>query len=815
MSNIHGLFPSTVPRSAVAAMAVRFLGALARLSVLGAILLQASGFSNSTTSVDNRQSVSILALAPYAGVGLAEPGWKGGPALIPAVRLAVDRINNRTDILSGYMIQLLEGNSGCQHKPRSVYSFVSNIFHDGAKKRTSNHVIGVIGPACSESALLLGTLGAKDSASIIQVSPSATSILLTDTATYRNTFRTLSTTLQHLHGVAELMAHNAWENVAVLHDSTRLYFSLIAEKFLSEHSANIGFDSEIDTVYHPLGELEAQYKVIVLLAGSRLTREVMCLAYHHQPQLIYPVYQWIIIEKEKEQFLANVQFMYNGKFYNCSRGMMKQAIEGAIFTTFRIIARESHLQPTDVDLTFKRYQELYAEYLQNHLEELTALNRESIYEADAEEYAVSYYDATWALALALNASLDQLSKDASVSFAHYKHGQPDITSIIRRHLSSLQFEGLMGRIAFKNSTHDSSTHINFKQCNNSESSLIAIYNGTDLVNVSSKARFVVDEFYHKVAGVHLAATTIVVLAVIILALYTLCLHGMFIIFGIRNDKSVKAASVNLSHFMFSGCYLILIRVSLIAVEYSNSWQTRSTAESLKRDVILGVICNVDEWLNSIGISLVMGTLCGKLWRIYRLFNHFTTKRFLVSDETLTIFIASLVAINAILLLLWTAVDPLLADFEQQGIEYNGEDEPIIVERVHCRCEYFSVWITLIFALILAEVTGVVVLSLLNRHVNRRHFQTTKSVNLMIYLIAMLCFMGIGLAFVFQSLDIHYTYVSWQFSLLSIVCLVCVFMFSPPVYAAIKAQLSLAGGTIYKTSKSKEATELCVVDTSRA
>ena len=117
------------------------------------------------------------------------------------------------------------------------------------------------------------------------------------------------------------------------------------------------------------------------------------------------------------------------------------------------------------------------------------------------------------------------------------------------------------------------------------------------------------------------------------------------------------------------------------------------------------------------------------------------------------------------------------NLNNKAIEYNGEDEPIIVVRVHCRCEYFSVWITLIFALILAEVTGVVVLSLLNHRVNRRHFQTTKSVNLMIYLIALLCVMGIGLAFVFQSLDIHYTYVSWQFSLLSIVCLVCVFMFS--------------------------------------
>ena len=256
-------------------------------------------------------------------------------------------------------------------------------------------------------------------------------------------------------------------------------------------------------------------------------------------------------------------------------------------------------------------------------------------------------------------------------------------------------------------------------------------------------------------------------------------------FGVQNQKSVKAASVTMSHFMFSGCYLILLRVFLIAVEFSAGWQTRSGDEVYRCEVAFGVICNVSEWLNSIGISLVMGTLCGKSWRIYRLFNHFTTKRYLVSDVTLTLFIVCLVSVNVILLVMWAAFDPLLATFEQETIEYSGEDEPVILLRVFCRCQYFSIWISIAFSILLIEVTGVVVLSLLNRRVNRRHFQTTKSVNLMIYLIALSCFLGIGLAFVFESLDIHYTYVSWQFSLLSIVCFVCVFMFSPPAFSALK------------------------------
>ena len=184
------------------------------------------------------ESIAFLVLGPYGGTAAAEtPNWKAGPAVIPAVRLAVDRINNRTDVLKGYRILLLEGNSGCQNEPTSAYGFVSNIFYDGAVPRTFPSVVGVIGPGCSESAVLLGTLGARDDISLIQISPAATSPLLTDTVKYRNTFRTLSTALQHVGAVTQLMALNSWQDVAVLYDHSRLYFRITAENFLSEYSS--------------------------------------------------------------------------------------------------------------------------------------------------------------------------------------------------------------------------------------------------------------------------------------------------------------------------------------------------------------------------------------------------------------------------------------------------------------------------------------------------------------------------------------------------------------------------------------------------
>ena len=712
-------------------------------------------------------TVAILVIASHADKSV-EPDWTAGPAVIPAVKLAVDRINNRTDVLPDHNILLLEGVSGCQQESYSTFGFVSEIFH----APTSVSVVGVIGPACSESAIVLGKLVAKDGISLIQISPTATSPVLNDADKYLNTFRMLSPSIFHANVVIQLIMHNDWKDIAVL------YSLSLVDAFLNILPYEVGFISEIHSTNYPLENIIEQFKVIVLIAETKHILQTLCLAYHHQPQVVYPIYQWIIVDELP--LISSVEFTYHGEFYNCPQDIMAQAIEGSIFTSYPLQdARENKSKPTDVDITVEQYQEMYREYHNKHVEDLDKFQRNLMCDlsANAEDYSISYYDATWALVLALNASLDSLP-----SLTEYKYGQPVTTRIIRQQLSQLVFEGLMGRIAFQDS-HAPKPFLRITQYIACENIHIGTFKGKTLNIFNGKAHFVEDTFHRQFVGVHVAATALISLIFTIVAVYTAFLHIFYILF--QNHKSIKATSFRMSHFMFSGCYLILMIVFLHTVGYSYEWHTQGEAESRIRDITFGMVCNVREWSQSIGISLIMSTLCGKLWRIYRIFSHFSTHRFLISDLTLTIFIIAVVTVNMVVFVLWTTIDPLFAVYEQQGIRYDGQHEAVILERAYCHCSYYSVWISLVYAVILSLVTCTVVLSLLNRRVHRTYFKTAKWVNMMIYLLALSCFLGFVSAFIFEEHNIHYAYILRQLSLLSIVSLVDLFLFSPPVFRVIK------------------------------
>ena len=399
----------------------------------------------SKATVGFGRDVCLVVLAPFpdkVARPIFQPDWDGGPALIPAARLAADRINNRTDILAEYRLRLLEGDSGCNVETKSALSVAGNLFEHSL----NCSVVGIIGPACTGATTFVGDIGALDEVSLIQISPSATSPILISSE-YVNTFRVLSSSLEHVEVFIRLMEQNGWEDVAALYDADRLYFRSTFEYF-QNISAHIGYYSTVSNNTIPLDDIWARYKVVFVFVGASLARKILCLAYHFQPSLIYPNHQWIFHDKTADQFLVDFSFSYRGQVYKCSKQEMAMATDGIILDVYRLKRMNTTTQ-TDVDLTYEQFSDMYKIYLKDYLKEVNLTNKD--YNQNGEDFATVYYDATWAMVLSLNHSLHDLA-NLNTTLSSYSYGQPSATAVIKTYLSDLQFEGLSGRIAFQNST---------------------------------------------------------------------------------------------------------------------------------------------------------------------------------------------------------------------------------------------------------------------------------------------------------------------------------------------------------------------------
>jgi len=82
------------------------------------------------TSPGGANTLYLVSLLPYPDTRpTLQPSWEEGPALMPAAELAVELINNRSDILSDYNIEMIAGDSGCDVTTKAVTAFVETVMH--------------------------------------------------------------------------------------------------------------------------------------------------------------------------------------------------------------------------------------------------------------------------------------------------------------------------------------------------------------------------------------------------------------------------------------------------------------------------------------------------------------------------------------------------------------------------------------------------------------------------------------------------------------------------------------------------------------
>ena len=110
-----------------------------------------------------KRCTSSLSYPDPSGDPSLRPSLTNGKDIIPGAKLAIQEINNRNDILTNYKPELIEADDGCNINGKSIISLINNLYYEG------KHIVGIIGPQCSDSTKAMASLTGKSEIALINV----------------------------------------------------------------------------------------------------------------------------------------------------------------------------------------------------------------------------------------------------------------------------------------------------------------------------------------------------------------------------------------------------------------------------------------------------------------------------------------------------------------------------------------------------------------------------------------------------------------------------------------------------------------------
>ncbi len=752
-----------------------------------------------STSTGRNKIINLLALVPYPDartVNTSNYGNSPANVVIPAICLATQHINDREDVLNGYTIRIIGADSGCPLWLNSIVHLTEHVFGSG------QNVAAVIGPACAMASQRVGSfaaLGVQRSdgkPSLLQIGSTSSPSLSKDA--FSNTFRVTSS-MAYVNSFLKLISVRGWTRFAALYQPNSFFLSLFQQFSDKTSDDQLVYSAGLyERADFPLEEIrEQRVRVVFMFVEKGFASKVLCVA--KQLHMTYPTFQWIFHSRTADQIVQEypVSVTYKDKPYTCTKEEMRKAARGVILNVYSL--EKSDNTSTVANLSFDSYKE---QYKVEHEKFAVKLENQSYGVVNETQFSNAYYDAVWALAIAMNQSLLTLSK-SGYELADYNYREGNATEIIRTELLKTKFNGMSGHIEFDQTTRDNmgiAIELLQIQPDVNESSgavRIGYYRHflNDNLELGPHATLWIDssEFEVVYVGWSNARTYGLLFTTLLVLVVTVSLHLANIFLG--QHRSMKATSTRLNHLIFSGCYLYIFgATSYVCFE---SILVNSIRTFTEQDFILySVNCNMYVWCCMLGYTLIFGTVCGKTWRIYRIFSHFRRPHnILIADKSLVAFVSGMMLVDLVLLTVISYTDPWLL---RQTEEFDGEK---INMYVHCGASGIPTVFVIMVLYKAAQSVLVVMLALLTRKVSRGEYKSTKSLNALVYILILLTGLSSVLYVALSNSRLGRDLLLF-FVLVIFVVLCDIFLFVPPVWPVVKKKKDEFVGFV-SSSKEKE------------
>ena len=703
-----------------------------------------------------KPTLKLLASLPFPDETLSQI-YSGGHSLVPAVQLAVDHINKCSEFLPEYTLDVVIVDSGCNtDKARS--SLFENVVHG------STPIAGIVGPVCSEAALVIAPLNIIGRLGVTQVT-TGTSPLLNSRTNYPITFGIVSSSLVFANTFIALIEHNQWKIISIFYESDNRYYSSVYQSFTETFSRrfpteNIKFASEITLNLVPIeAVVNLGIRIVIVIASSSSTRSLICLAYYNKIQ--FPTYQFVIMELSLESLLQEHKFVYNGVEYDCSAETMQKALTGSVLTSYNFTSTA----PEIVTVSGLTFAQLQSDYEQKFKEYSDAINMSV--DEDVYSYPYVFYDAVWALTMGLHHSSPVL-KEMNQSLSSLDMFWTDATEVVRDSMYRTEFQGASGWISFDNETRRANTVVDILQVDDEGLAvLVGYYNAGDTVIINERS-FVNDSLYLDFSILHPAVTAVGSVFVLIALLLSIALYAATLYYG--KVPSVKATAPKLNFFIFLGCCLIVASVIALTLQ--------SSSHSSEEAVGIG-LCTTYTWCLNFGYTLIFGTLLVKSWRLYQIFfRSFKVGEYL-TDFMLSLMVMMLLLVDIILCVAWVVAFPV----KESEVDISNTPLHVILQRTCTYTWFLAVELGYKGILTLA----VLCLTIANRRIKQKSFRNTRSINTLVYSLVLVTGIGLPTSIILNYLrfNVNVTY-SVTSAMLIIIVYLCLFLiFFPPLIPVFK------------------------------
>nr|XP_002127474.1 gamma-aminobutyric acid type B receptor subunit 1 [Ciona intestinalis] len=586
-------------------------------------------------------------------------GWSGGQACYPAAQMAVEDVNNRSDILQGYKINLVKKDSKCDAGlgTRKFYDLLqdSRIF-------TLLTGCSSVSTPIAESAYLWN---------INVMAYGASSPALSNRSRFPSFFRTHPSANLHNPTRIKLFQMFGWKRIGIISQGSEVFESTAKDlrtRLIQENMEIVtqqSFHADPKVAVQNLKKVDV--RIIVGLFYEGAARKVMCEAF--KEKLFGNRYVWFLIGWYKHGW-----HIVPEKGVDCTEDEMADTVEGH-FTTEILM-----LNPTnDTTVSGMNTQE----FLQRLSNTTTDIHLKGGYEE-----APLAYDAIWAIAIALNNSIQRLQT------SDLTRNNGLILNDMYRSLNASSFTGISGTVVF-DSDGSRMAWTKVERMENGVYKEILIYHAEKKImkriNKINWKQPPKDRTMTVKRTLKLSTSAFVAGGAMAAMCGFFCVACLCFTWKERNNKLIIPPGSSLNSISLFGFLLLISAIFLSGL-----------------NDITGPICEVRAWTLSIGFTLAFSPLFAKLWTVNDLhkkmiFDGRSTKKkkkdvkvnFTLNTETVVVMVVPLV-LDLIVLITWSCIDRLVQSKSKLAPYEEGE---VIInpELKKCVSNYTTIWIGVMFA----------------------------------------------------------------------------------------------------------------------